>query len=270
MAKSMIPFTYSSERPIRNLPKLLKKYNKWGGSIIEYKRVVSCIILSRQSSHYVWVPPNGSRALRSLPDTITTLLFGWWSLYGLFWTIEVLFTNLAGGRDATRELLKSTGGGDVALARAIIEDQIRDGRRESVRAVLQFVGIIAAVVLVFGTLIKVTEWYMNKPGSKYPALPQPVQARPARAPASVPAWSPAGTRATTMPTMPPTGSSRPESLQAIFYDPKGHSTVIIDRTTLSVGQRAGRFTVIAIEPQAVTLQSATGEKLVLHVAGAAR
>ena len=247
----MIPFSYASQRPIRYLPKLLKKYNERGGFIIEYKRVASCLILSRKSSHYVWVPPNGSRALRSLPDTITTLLFGWWSLYGLFWTIEVLFTNLAGGRDATRELLKATGGGDVALAQSMIDAQISDGRRESVRAILQFAGMITAVVLVFGTLIKVTEWYMNKPGSKYPALPQPVHARPGSNPNAS--------------TTPP---AKPTRLQAIFYDAKGRSTAIIDRGTVSFGTRVGNYTVVAIEPQTVTLRSVGGEKLVLTLNGA--
>ncbi len=241
----MIPFTYSSGRPIRYLPKLLKKYNKRGGSIIEFQRVVSCFILSRKSSHYVWVPPNGNPALRSLPDTITTLLFGWWSLHGLFWTIEVLFTNLAGGRDATRDILKATGGGDVALAQAMIDEQIAEGRRESVRAVLQLVGIIAAIFLVFWTLTRVTESYMNKPGSKYPALPQAVHARPA------------------------TASGKPERLQAIFYDSRGRSTAIIDRVTVTFGARVGNYTVVDIEPQAVTLRSTTGEKLVLHLSGAA-
>jgi hypothetical protein len=267
----MVPFTYSSERPIRYLPGLLKKYNNRGGSIVEFQRVVSCLILSRKSSHYVWVPPNGSRALRSLPDTLTTLLFGWWSLYGFFWTIEVLFTNLGGGRDATRDILKATGGGDVALAQAIIDEEIADGRRESVRAILQFLGIIATGALVVTMVVKLTEGPMNKPGSNYPALPQPVHARPAGTPGSVPAWSANGSRTTTAgsrtTTMPPTGSSKPESLQAIFYNPKGHSTAIIDGTTRSVGQRVGPYTLVAIELQTVTLQSASGEKLILRVGG---
>src|SRR5215831_15742968 len=221
----MIPFTHSSQRPIRSLPKLLTKYNERGGSIIEYKLVVSCFVLSRQLSHYVWVPRNGSRALRSLPHTIITLLFGWWSFFGFFWTIEVPSTNLAGGRDATSDILQATGGGDVALAQAMIDDQIADGRRESVRAVVQFLGMIAGVVLVFGALIKVTVWYINKPSSKYPVLPEPVDSRPA----AWPDGSAPGSKTTTT-----TPADRPVRLQGIFYDSKGGSTAIIDRVTVSV------------------------------------
>jgi hypothetical protein len=44
------------------------------------------------------VDPIGSRvAVYSLG----TLLLGWWSLHGLFWTPGALFTNLRGGREGT-------------------------------------------------------------------------------------------------------------------------------------------------------------------------
>src|SRR5208283_2092775 len=119
----MIPFRSSSRRPIRNLPKLLQAYNSRGGSIVEYKCVVSCVVLSQKSSRYVWLPPNRSPALGSLPDTLTTLVFGWWSLWGFFWTIEALIGNLTGGRDATQELLAATGGGNVEFAKKVIEQQ---------------------------------------------------------------------------------------------------------------------------------------------------
>src|SRR5690242_10693875 len=127
----MIPFTYSTQRPIRNLPRLLKKYNERGGSIIRYKRVISCLVLSQKSSHYVWVPDHGNCTLRALPDTLITLVFGWWSIFGLFWTIEVLFSNLGGGYDATGELLRATRGGSVAAAQAMIDDEVRERRRQS-------------------------------------------------------------------------------------------------------------------------------------------
>src|SRR5262252_2113106 len=118
----MIPIHHEWQTPIRNLPKLLKAYNSRGGSIVEYQRVISCIVLSQKSSHYVWVPPNGSAVLCSFPDTLTTLLFGWWSISGFFWTIGALITNLGGGRDATEELLRATRDGNVAFAQQALDD----------------------------------------------------------------------------------------------------------------------------------------------------
>src|SRR4051812_21727985 len=121
----MIPFCHSTSRPIKNPPELLKAYRAHGGSIVQYQRVVSCIVLSQMSSHYVWVPLNGSRVLRSWPDTLTTLLFGWWSLFGFVWTFGALATNLGGGIDATEELLAATRGGNVAFAEQALEDDRR-------------------------------------------------------------------------------------------------------------------------------------------------
>src|SRR3954447_19850963 len=145
----MIPFTYSSHGLIRNLPKLLRAYNARGGSIVEYKRVVSCLFFSRKSTHFVWVPPNGSPVLRSLPNTLPTLLFGWWSFHGFFWTLEALISNFTGGRDATRELLKATSGGNAELAQQAIDDEDREARRESIRAIGQMVAIVGGIAVVF-------------------------------------------------------------------------------------------------------------------------
>jgi hypothetical protein len=227
----------------------LRAYNAEGGSIIEYERVVSCLIVSQKSSHYVWVPPNGSRLLRSLPDTLLTLLFGWWSIHGFFWTIGVLISNLAGGRDATEELLDATQGGNVELAQQAVDDELRGRRKESVRAVLQFAGIILGIVLVFGTLIKVTEWWMSPPRAN-----QTVAGRESYDGSS---------KATTQP-----GAGL--RLQAIFDKSKGRSTAIIDERTVSFGDRVGGCLVVDIEEQSVALKSATGEKVVLHMTSGGR
>ena len=44
------------------------------------------------------VDPMGSRVAAY---TLGTLLLGWWSLHGLFWTPGALFNNLRGGREGT-------------------------------------------------------------------------------------------------------------------------------------------------------------------------
>jgi hypothetical protein len=168
----MIPTFHTSHNPIRSLPKLLAAYNAKGGSIIEYKRVTSCLIASQKSSNYVWVPPDANRALRSLPDTISTLLLGWWSLAGFVWTIQVLITNLRGGRDATEELLQATNGGDVAAAQQMIDDQIRAKRRQSIRALGIFFVIVVSVVLFFWLVAKIADWSESKQApNPYPQLP---------------------------------------------------------------------------------------------------
>ena len=252
----MIPFHHSSSRPIRNLPKLIEAYNTHGGAIIKYQRVVSCIFLSQKSSHIVWVPPHRSAALKSWPDTLITLLLGWWSLFGVFWTIEALISNLGGGEDVTEELLRATRGGDVAFAQRAIDDAIRARRQQSLYAVAAFIVIFGGIGLFFWGLIRIVEWQMDKPRPAIAAKPLP-QTGPSSSPAE-----------------PRRSAARPSvvpfRLQAIFYQRNGRSTAIINGRTVSVGEHIGDNTVYAIEPQSVSLQSAGGRKIFLQVGGAGR
>lgn len=256
----MIPYVHTSRSPIRNLPQLLEAYNSRGGSIVEFKQVVSCLIVSQKSSRYVWVPPNGSRFLRSLPDIITTLLFGWWSLFGFFWTIEVLIWNLSGGRDATDELLTATHGGDVALVQQALDQELGARRRQSVRAVLQFVGIVGAVVLVFWAVAKISDWSMRREAARAVVAKE---VRPRRAVVATTNNVVAAETNSAAAVRP----AQPLRLQAIFYSNNGRSTAIISGKTISVGESASGYKVVAIERQSVTLQSANGEKMVLQLGG---
>jgi len=254
----MIPYVHTSRSPIRNLPKLLEAYHSRGGSIVEFKQVVSCLIVSQKSGRYVWVPPNGSRFLRSLPDTIATLLFGWWSLFGFFWTIEVLIWNLSGGRDATDELLEATRGGDVALAQQALDQELGARRRQSVRAVLQFVGIVGAVVLVFWAVAKISDWSMRRDAARAVAAKE-VKPRP------VVVATPSNVVAAETNLAAAVRPAQPLRLQAIFYSNNGRSTAIISGKTIAVGESASGYKVLAIERQSVTLQSANEEKVVLQL-----
>lgn len=170
----MIPTIHYTRNPIRSLPKLLAAYNARGGWIIEYQRVTSCVILSQKRSHYVWVSPDSNRVLKSLPDTLSTLLLGWWSLAGFVWTIQALITNLGGGRDATEELLNATAGGNVELAQQMLDEELRARRRQSIRALGTFFAIIAGVVLLFWAVAKISDWSesQQKPD---PNPPRPVK-----------------------------------------------------------------------------------------------
>jgi len=257
----MIPYVHTSRSPIRNLPKLLEAYHSRGGSIVEFKQVVSCLIVSQKSGRYVWVPPNGSRFLRSLPDTIATLLFGWWSLFGFFWTIEVLIWNLSGGRDATDELLEATRGGDVALAQQALDHELRARRQQSVRAVLQFVGIVGGIVLVFWVVAKISDWSTRRSAARAVAAKE-VKPRPTVIATTNNNMVAAETNLA--------AAARPAQalrLQAIFYSNNGRSRAIISGKTISVGESASGYKVLAIERQTVTVQSANGEKVVLQPGG---
>jgi hypothetical protein len=191
-----------------------------------------------------------------------TLLFGWWSFFGLFWTIEALITNLSGGRDATDELLAATRGGNVALAQQAIDEEVRARRRESIRAVLQLVGIVGGVALLLWATVTITDWSMKRSPTQAIAAKQ-VQLKPAIRAVSDPAVSPTHLTA-------PMGSRKALRLQAIFYNANGHSTAIINGKTVSIGEAAGGWTVLGIERELVSVQSANGEKLVLQLANVGR
>jgi len=65
----------------------------------------------------------------------------------------------------------------------------------------------------------------------------------------------------------PASASSTLHLQAIFYNPAGHSTAVINGKTLSVGDRFDSYTVQAISQQSVTLQSADGRKTAFDFRG---
>ena len=251
----MLPFSYSTSRPIKNLPKLLKAYRAHGGSIVQYQRVVSCVFISQMSSHYVWVPPNGSPVSRSLPDTLITLLFGWWSFFGFIWTFGALATNLGGGVDATEELLDATRGGNVALAQQALDVDRKERRQQSIRALLQFGAVVAGIVLVFWSIARISDLCITKGEASRAAATK-------QAPLTV--------RARTANETKPTSAQQPgrsPRLQAIFYSGNGHSTAIINGKTLSVGDTVAGHKVSLIEPHSVMLRSPEGRTVVLNPAG---
>ena len=59
-------------------------------------------------------------------------------------------------------------------------------------------------------------------------------------------------------------------LHGIFYNPNGHTTAIINNTTVSAGAKVGDFTVSAIERELVKLQAADGNEIVLRLSDPGR
>jgi hypothetical protein len=141
----MISYQFSFTHPVRNLPKLLEAYHSDGGSIVEYERVVSFLVVSSRTSHYVWVPSDASRVARSLPNTLITLVAGWWSIRGFLWTLQALSNNLRGGYDVTDDILNATHGGDVHQAKVAIDTEVNHERKKSIYAILQFLAILAVI-----------------------------------------------------------------------------------------------------------------------------
>ena len=100
----MIPIQWSSSVEIPNAQKLLDQVQRHGGSIIEYQRVFSLLLFSQSSPQYVWMRAGGSRFRAGLEHSIFTLITGWWSLPGIFWTPACVLYNSFGGTDVTRLL----------------------------------------------------------------------------------------------------------------------------------------------------------------------
>ena len=97
----IIPIYWTERTQIKNLPELLAKHRAHGGSLIEYQVVLSALLFSQTKPKIVWLPAGKNRSIQGLLISIPTILLGWWSIAGFFWTIGALVKNLMGGVDVT-------------------------------------------------------------------------------------------------------------------------------------------------------------------------
>ena len=142
----MIPIQWTTQSGQKNLPELLEKLKREGGSVVEYRYVFSAIIFSQVSTKLVWVPEHRSHSLHGLIISIPTMLLGWWSIQGFFWTLGVIISNLLGGINVTE--LFTTPPDDDELSAEIIRKIERQRRIQQ----WSFVGvllIILAVIIIF-------------------------------------------------------------------------------------------------------------------------
>jgi len=74
-----------------------------GGRFVVYQYAVSVIIMSfKRNSPVVFVKAGENPAMKSLPWTALSAVFGWWGIpWGFIYTPQVLYRNLHGGRDIT-------------------------------------------------------------------------------------------------------------------------------------------------------------------------
>jgi hypothetical protein len=97
----LVPIHWTERTRIPHLEEILEKHRSNGGAIVEYRRVLSAVIISSASPQIEWVPPGKNRTLQGLKHTLISSLLGWWSISGFFWTIAAIIQNTMGGIDVT-------------------------------------------------------------------------------------------------------------------------------------------------------------------------
>lgn len=110
----MIPIQWTAESHQENLPELLEKLSSQGGAIVEFRSVISAVVFYRISSKLYWVPRESSAAYQGLIASLPTLLLGWWSVQGFFWSISVIVSNILGGIDVTELFTTPPANGELS------------------------------------------------------------------------------------------------------------------------------------------------------------
>jgi len=135
----VIGFHWNRPLELSAMPDLVGKVRAQGGMLVEYAWVASALLFTWRQPRIVWVPPGRSRAVAGLPWTLLSMLLGWWSLMGLFWTIQALVQNLMGGVDVTAALIEPN---QSPFAQAAAEDE----RKSRHTVALAFVGVLLVVL----------------------------------------------------------------------------------------------------------------------------
>lgn len=136
----MISVHRTSKHQQKNLPHLLEKLAQEGGSIVEYKCVLSAIFYTNFSTRCFWVPEHRSHKLQGLIASIPTLLLGWWSIAGPVLTLCTLTTNLQGGIDVTEAFTSPSPNGE--LSPEVVQkmaDQAKFQKRMVISTLLAFI-----------------------------------------------------------------------------------------------------------------------------------
>ncbi len=91
---------------------------KMGGKFVVFQYCISILIMTfRRSSSVIFIKNGQNTILAGLPYTLLSLVFGWWGFpWGPIYTIGSFMTNFSGGKDITKDILKSIGRDDVVRA----------------------------------------------------------------------------------------------------------------------------------------------------------
>ena len=78
-----------------------------GARFIVYQYCVSVLIMTfRRNSGVKFVKAGESATAASLPYTLLSLVLGWWGIpWGFIYTPQVIYRNVKGGTDVTRNVL---------------------------------------------------------------------------------------------------------------------------------------------------------------------
>lgn len=79
-----------------------------GGKFVQFEYVISLLVIAyKQYSDIYFIRPGQSASGIASHFTNISLLWGWWSIPGIFWTLEAISLNRKGGKDHTKELMKN-------------------------------------------------------------------------------------------------------------------------------------------------------------------
>ena len=80
-----------------------------GARFVLYQYCVSVIIMTfKRSSDIYFVKSHENAVVKGLSWTLLSSLLGWWGIpWGPIYTVGSLATNLKGGKDVTKEVLRS-------------------------------------------------------------------------------------------------------------------------------------------------------------------
>ena len=86
-----------------------------GAKFLLFEYCISVFIMTFKRSSSIYFVREGEGTIgKSIPFTMTSLLFGWWGIpWGPIYTIGSVFTNVRGGRDVTSEVLASSAASNV-------------------------------------------------------------------------------------------------------------------------------------------------------------
>lgn len=83
------------------MDEIMEEINR-GGKFVVFKSCVSAIIVSETKESDIYFIKSQEPAFKyHWPVTLKTILLGWWSITGFFWTIDCLRFNFSGGLDVT-------------------------------------------------------------------------------------------------------------------------------------------------------------------------
>jgi len=111
----MIPLQFRTEAEVDSPAELRDQLKTHGGQVILYRYVVSAIVISHSDFRAVWIAPGRNRRQAMLLHSLPTMVCGWWSLHGVFWTVQALAHNINGGVDISEMLLKFEGSSNVPI-----------------------------------------------------------------------------------------------------------------------------------------------------------